>query len=52
MSAPVQVNWSDLGLKGKLSVRDLWRQKILGDFSNSFTAEVPRHGVVLVKIGD
>ena len=46
----VQVNWSDLGLKGKLSVRDLWRQKDLGKFKNTFSATVPRHGVVLIKV--
>jgi alpha-galactosidase len=46
----VQVNWSDLGLKGRLHVRDLWRQKDLGKFANSFTATVPRHGVVLIRV--
>ncbi len=39
-----------LGLGKKCSVRDLWRQKDLGLFENQFTAEVPPHGVVLVKI--
>jgi alpha-galactosidase len=47
---PVTANWSDLGLTGKQSVRDLWRQKDLGEFTGSFTASVPRHGVVLVRI--
>ena len=46
----VQVNWSDLGLAGKLHVRDLWRQKNLGKFKNSFKATVPRHGVVLIRV--
>ena len=50
MANPVTVNWSDLGLKGKLHVRDLWRQKDLGKFANSFTATVPRHGVVLIRV--
>jgi alpha-galactosidase len=50
METPVTVNWSDLGLKGKLHVRDLWRQKNLGKFKNSFSATVPRHGVVLIKV--
>ncbi len=48
--APVTVNWSDLGLAGKQKVRDLWCQKDLGGFTGSFTASVPRHGVVLVRI--
>lgn len=48
--SPVTVNWSDLGLTGKQNVRDLWRQKDMGVFSDKYTAEVPRHGVVLVRL--
>ena len=47
---PVTVHWSDFGGKGNLNVRDLWRQKDLGKFKDSFTATVPRHGVVLIKV--
>jgi alpha-galactosidase len=46
----VTAHWSDLGLAGKQKVRDLWRQKDLGEFTDSFTVSVPRHGVVLVRI--
>ena len=46
----VTANWADLGLKGEQKVRDLWRQKDLGTFTDSFTASVSRHGVVLVRI--
>lgn len=46
----VKVKWSELGIKGKQVVRDLWRQKDLGTFDGSFEAKVPEHGVVLVKI--
>ncbi len=42
--------WKDLGLKGDRKVRDLWRQKDLGTFNGRFSAEVPRHGVVLVRV--
>ncbi|NIO49787.1 MAG: hypothetical protein GTN73_10195, partial [Candidatus Aminicenantes bacterium] len=31
-------------------VRDLWAKKDLGRFQNSFSAVVPSHGVVMVKI--
>jgi alpha-galactosidase len=48
--ATVQVKWSDLGLKGRKHVRDLWRQQDLGKFRDSFQATVPRHGVVLIKV--
>jgi alpha-galactosidase len=47
---PVTVKWADLGITGKHVVRDLWRQKDTGSFEGSFTAPVPRHGAVLVKI--
>jgi alpha-galactosidase len=46
----VTVKWSDLGLSGQCHARDLWRQKDLGKFADSFTASVPRHGVRLVRI--
>ena len=46
----VTANWSDLGLSGKQIVRDLWRQKDLGEFENQFTANVARHGVVLIRL--
>jgi len=49
--SPVQITakWEDLGLTGKQRVRDLWRQKDLGIF-DEFSTEVPRHGVVLVRV--
>ena len=52
-SAPAQVTvkWSDLGLQSPMPVRDLWMHKNLGKFDSNFSAEVPRHGVVLLKIG-
>jgi alpha-galactosidase len=46
----IQVKWADLGLHGRHRVRDLWRQKDIGKFTDSFTAEVARHGVVLVRV--
>jgi alpha-galactosidase len=42
--------WADLGLKGKRTVRDLWRQQDLGKYDGEFNASVPRHGVVLVRL--
>jgi alpha-galactosidase len=45
------VKWSDLGISGSQNVRDLWRQKDLGQFDGSYSIEVPRHGAALVKIG-
>jgi len=46
----VTTKWSDLNVKGKARVRDLWRQKDLGTFEETFQAPIPRHGVVLVRL--
>jgi alpha-galactosidase len=46
----VAVKWQDLGLTGQHAVRDLWRQKDLGKLKEQFSALVPRHGVVLVRV--
>ncbi len=51
MSVSVTAKWSDLGISGKQTARDLWRQKDLGQFDEQFSADVGRHGVVLIKIG-
>jgi len=47
----VRIDFSALGLgSGPYRVRDLWRQKDLGNFSNYFEAQVAPHGVVLIRI--
>ena len=46
----ITLDWSDLGISGGQIVRDLWRQKDIGPFDRQYTATVPRHGVVLVRI--
>jgi alpha-galactosidase len=46
----ITVNWSSIGLSGSASVRDLWAHASRGSFTNSYTASVPSHGVVMLKI--
>ena len=46
----VTVKWSDLNISGQQNVRDLWRQKDLGKFKNSFSLTVAPHSAELVKI--
>ena len=46
----ISLKGSDLGISGKYKVRDLWRQKDLGVFDDQFEAEVPIHGVMLVRL--
>jgi len=50
IDAPVAATWAELNLSGSQRVRDLWRQKDLGKFSDRFSATVPRHGVVLLRL--
>ena len=45
-----QVDWSELGLKGDQSIRDLWSQTDLGKFKESFETRVNPHGVRLVRM--
>jgi alpha-galactosidase len=49
--ATVEITWQELSLTNPQSVRDLWRQKDLGTHADGFTARVPRHGAVLLKVG-
>ena len=46
----VKVTWQQLDVTGNQSVRDLWRQKNIGIYKDSFEAVVRPHGVVLVRI--
>ena len=48
--AIITANWKDLGITGKQTVRDVWRQKDLEVATEKFEAEVASHGVVLVRI--
>ena len=43
-------HWKDLGLSGRQTVRDLWRQKDLGAFADGFETSVARHGMVLIRV--
>jgi len=49
--APVSVKLADLGLTGSQPVRDLWRHQNLPVAHDVLAATVPRHGVVLVRVG-
>lgn len=46
----ITVNWSDIGVTGSVTVRDLWAKADKGSFTGSYTASVPSHGTVLLKI--
>lgn len=45
-----ELDLKELGLGPKVAIRDLWRQKNLGEFRGSYEGRVPYHGVSLLKI--
>jgi alpha-galactosidase len=51
-TAKITTSWEDIGYPSTLaaSVRDLWAAKDLGRLTGSYSAEVPSHGVVMVKV--
>jgi alpha-galactosidase len=46
----VTANWSTAGVGGAQRVRDVWRRRDLGVFPTEYSAEIPRHGVVLLRL--
>jgi len=47
-SLKITLDFKMLGGADSLKLRDLWEHKDLGEIENSYTAEVPKHGVVLL----
>ena len=50
--ATIAADWRDIGYPPSLpaAVRDLWAHKDLAQHTGSFSAEVPSHGAVMVRI--
>ncbi|WP_426513683.1 glycoside hydrolase family 27 protein [Dactylosporangium sp. McL0621] len=46
----ITVRWSDLGLTGSATVRNLWTATDAGSFSGSYTTSVPAHEAVLLTV--
>jgi alpha-galactosidase len=48
----ITVKWGDLDYPNHMtaSVRDLWLHKDLGQFKDSFSAQVPPHSVVMISV--
>ena len=49
--AKVTVLWRTLGLRGAQPVRDLWLRKNVGVHARGYTATVPVHGAIFVRVG-
>ena len=45
-----QLKLKKLGLDGQWKLRDVWRQADLGVFGQGFEAEIPHHGVVMLRM--
>jgi alpha-galactosidase len=45
-----ELELNKIGLKGKWKLRDVWRQKNLGEFTTTFKTNIRHHGVVLVRL--
>lgn len=50
--AKISVSWNEIGYPNHLDavVRDLWQKKDLGKYKGNFSAMVPSHGVIMVRI--
>ncbi|MHB1022316.1 MAG: glycoside hydrolase family 27 protein [Acidobacteriaceae bacterium] len=46
----ITFHFKDAGLSKNIHARDIWAGKDLGELHDSYTTEVPRHGVVLLRI--
>ncbi|MCB1130056.1 MAG: NPCBM/NEW2 domain-containing protein, partial [Verrucomicrobiae bacterium] len=46
----VKFDFSDIGIRGRAKVRDLWKRKDLGTFEASFGRTIPMHGAALLRI--
>ena len=49
-TATISVSFSSIGISGSATVRNLWTHTDLGVQQNSYSAQVPSHGVVMLKI--
>ena len=48
--AGITIHAADLRLTPVFGARDLWQQKDLGPITDAYTATVPAHGVVLLRL--
>jgi alpha-galactosidase len=46
----ITLDFKTLGINGSVNLRDLWLHKDLGAAQDSYTASVPKHGVLLLKV--
>jgi alpha-galactosidase len=50
LQTAISAPWWSLRIRGSATVRDLWTHTDLGTFDDHFSATVPAHGMVMVRI--
>jgi alpha-galactosidase len=45
-----EVNFADAGLHGDVSLRDLWKHEDVGTAHGTYSAQIPNHSVILLKV--
>jgi alpha-galactosidase len=45
----ITLDFKAIGMSASAKLRDLWARKDLGAIQDSYTTDVPKHGVVLLK---
>jgi alpha-galactosidase len=48
----IEINFREFGYKGSVKARDLWAGKDLAGLTGQYTAHVPGHGVVLLRVSE
>ncbi len=48
--ATMSIDWEDLGIYSAAAVRDLWKHQDLGILNDKFSAVVPAHGTVMLRV--
>lgn len=46
----IAVDFTSLGLKGKITVRDLWKKADVGSFNKQYKQNINAHGSVLLRL--
>jgi len=49
-SKNIAIDFASLGLKGKITIRDLWKQQNTGTFSKSYQQSINKHGSALLML--
>ena len=48
----MRVDFRELGFQGSIKVRDVWKAKDLSPIDGAYQAQVPGHGVILLRVSE